>query len=726
MRPFARILAPWLSFAAVFAAGNAAGAESHSVTFPVKSLVTATEKPVPLEAAWDESWFCAKPATAYHHGIARIACILSAASYDAVDAASFTDSLSLCYSALGFSRENIDYHYDVDYADPVWGNDQCAFSFARREIQTAGGKRTLVCVVIRGTPLNANEWISNLDIGATSSENSVVTMHSGFTRATQQVLTAFYTYLLENHIDMSRACFLVTGHSRGAAVANLLGSLLIQNRLFTPENLYVYTFATPNVTTDKDASSEKYGFIWNIINEEDIVPTVPLSRNRWQFTKYGRCRAMVNYWNADPALYAEKLFPRVNSVYQKLLLRNYEPFGTGPFIPVQVTRMLSQMNKNVASYYSGALGLHNKAERLMRKVFSGDRNILEYSTQDSPLLGTWLNSATDGLLGRLSFAALDMHANEMYLANMLSLEEDELFSTMGSSQLVISGSFEGAVFDKDGNVLVQILDNRVVYKSITLPAAALQLTPASLVIGLPGNADFTVVLYHSSLVPTPVSVRLEQYDAGGILRSVEEKRRVYLHKGMAYRFSAGRENLAQHMVEPEKIKGAVAGAYIKKADLSSIWDVNLLFETGMNSNWVLSGGIQLGAPALFGTALVSHRSNALYDTLQLTAGLGTRQTLWGAVQLETEGLCHFVQDFDTPFSNDDDESGFYFVPSVRFSLALKPRRRVLFFGAASYDFCIDGFNERAFDNALRHNSMHGLALSSSVKAVPSFQFGIRF
>lgn len=144
----------------------------------------------------------------------------------------------------------------------------------------------------------------------------------------------------------------------------------------------------------------------------------------------------------------------------------------------------------------------------------------------------------------------------------------------------------------------------------------------------------------------------------------------------------------------------------------------------MNSKWIFSGGVHVGAPALYGTALVGHRSNGIDDTLQATAGIGTQQTLWGAVQMDIEGMCHFVQDFDTPFS-EEDTSGFSFVPAARFSLSIKPRRRIQFFGALNYDMHIDGWNDRAFDNALRSNTSHGID-AGTVSFVPTVQFGIKF
>lgn len=58
-----------------------------------------------------------------------------------------------------------------------------------------------------------------------------------------------------------------------------------EDGIFKPENCYVYTYASPNVTTAFDSVDEKYGFIWKIVNAEDIVPTVPLYRGQLAFQK---------------------------------------------------------------------------------------------------------------------------------------------------------------------------------------------------------------------------------------------------------------------------------------------------------------------------------------------------------------------------------------------------------------------------------------------------------
>ncbi len=702
---------------------------TQTPVLPLCGLVTQAPKPVLLPVGWNDAWFGEHATTVYHHGIARIAVALASSSYDSIDTAHYTDCLSRSYQALGVEAAAIEYHYDIDYSDSFWGNDQCAFSFAHRTIESAQGKRELVFIVIRGTPLSANEWLSNLEIGNTD-ERTAVTMHAGFLKATDQLLSALTVYLTRTHIDSKGAFFLITGHSRGGAVANLTGARLAESPQFSVSQLYVYTFAAPNVTTENAAKDSRYDFIWNIVNAEDVVPTVPPARNNWQFKKYGHVLSFTNAWNARTS-YRTDFLPRMNAVYRQFMLRDYEPFESASFIPIQISRVLTQVNKTIDSYNGKVFGIRSIAGSLLKLVFppknatqttDTTQNFLAKQNQNS--LISWLNMATDGLLERFTLAGTDMHAPEQYLSHLLAFEADELYTQRENVELVITGSFEGAVFDKNGTLLAQILDGRIIYKNLQRPLAAFQLSPTRIVLGCPDADDFVVVIYHPSLIPTPVSVQLEHYSASGSLLSVEEKKTLYLHRHMAYRVLAGESLQEEAVIEAEKIHGKTAKRYIKDAELSRCWDCKLLFETNLNSHLIFSGGVHIGPPAIYGTALFGHRAEDLDSTLQGTALIGTQQLMYGRLFVDIEGGCHFVQDFDldlTPI----DESQFYFVPTARISLSLKPRHRIQFFAAFCEDVRIQGFNEGAFDNALRKNMPNGLEMGI-VSLVPTVQLGIKF
>lgn len=153
--------------------------------------------------------------------------------------------------------------------------------------------RTLVVVDIRGTSTN-RDWVT--DIGTQLNPK-----WGSFRAGMEIVLKSLYhgTGDTENctkcngnsngcvyckgyipYNNISNPIFLVTGHSLGAAVANLLAEHLIScdNTNHCPgsrkiEDIYAYTFATPK--TVKNKPGKDYKNIFNILNNNDIVPLIP-------------------------------------------------------------------------------------------------------------------------------------------------------------------------------------------------------------------------------------------------------------------------------------------------------------------------------------------------------------------------------------------------------------------------------------------------------------------
>ncbi len=711
------------------------------IEFPVSGLFTCEPEPIPTFIDWDESQFGKTPTTEYNHSIARIACLLSEVSYLRVRP-EWSDARSQTLFLMGVKPEDIEYHYELNYNDPMWGYDQCAFTLTKKEINSATGKRTLIFVLIRGTPNEATEWISNFDIGNSSKDGDV--LHRGFLKTSLQIETALLSYLIKNKIQPSDAYYLITGHSRGAAVANMLAANLSRNPQFNTKDMYVYTFASPNVTTDPEYAEAKYNFIWNIVNAEDIVPTVPLSRDRWNYHKYGRVLTLANAWNVDPDTYWNDLYPRMNKYYVDFIKRDYAPFKIGPFAPIQITRFLTYFYSNVDKYYGKVLGLSNIVKKIMWKVFPPDdddpppkkdeeseekkkEEVKEESQpekkENSKSLGEniidWLNSSTDGLITYTMEAFLDMHANESYLAWMLAGDEHEIFSDLGSTQLLINGSFECAVFDSNNNILARVKDSRVYYSSIKAPIAAMQLRGHLLTIGFPANADFTLVLYRKSLAPSPVSIQIEQYTASGQILYTTEKQKIAPHSCIAYKVKAGKILLDVSSAEIEKIKGKEKREAVRSGKLDGAWDLNLMPEISLNTDASFGFGLLGGTQMLYGSLLLNLNPNKISRSLILSTGLGTQQNITGPLMINADAWCRFVWDFDR-------DGQLYTVPAIRLTLAIRPRRRWQIFAGPVFDFHIDGHNDGAFDSSITPKKMGAIHFGDSVEAIPSIQFGMRF
>lgn len=188
--------------------------------------------------------------------------------------------------AAGTALESLGF-YDVqkaDYRDATAAdNDFVAVTFAHRDMLVDGEAQDLFAVIVRGTP-GDYEWLSNFNIGLGE-------VHAGFQMAESGVLSAFRAYYgsLERsgHIDGDRANnkIWITGHSRGAAVANLLAADIGENLTYAPEDaVYAYTFACPNVTTHPILPDDN-PYIFNFNNSADFVGCVPLES--WGYRRYG-------------------------------------------------------------------------------------------------------------------------------------------------------------------------------------------------------------------------------------------------------------------------------------------------------------------------------------------------------------------------------------------------------------------------------------------------------
>ena len=125
--------------------------------------------------------------------------------------------------------------------------------------------------MIRGT--QGIEWLGNFRI---YSDDVCGFFHDSFYTSASLVNSWISTYISSQNISYENSKLYVTGHSRGAAVADLY----VHEFLFG-KNVTAYTFAAPNSTYNPAEDSN----IFNIININDFVPYVPAG-NYWG--KYGK------------------------------------------------------------------------------------------------------------------------------------------------------------------------------------------------------------------------------------------------------------------------------------------------------------------------------------------------------------------------------------------------------------------------------------------------------
>ena len=139
-----------------------------------------------------------------------------------------------------------------------------AFTIGTAKVSYNGAVRDAAIVVIRGT--SGGEWYSNLDFVPSHDNNAQYA--ENFLAASQQIiskLTSAISY-------MDNPLVLFTGHSRGAACADLCG--LLYNNSVGAASCFVYSYATPCCIRDASVATNSAN-IFNIVNPADFVILLP-------------------------------------------------------------------------------------------------------------------------------------------------------------------------------------------------------------------------------------------------------------------------------------------------------------------------------------------------------------------------------------------------------------------------------------------------------------------
>ncbi len=156
---------------------------------------------------------------------------------------------------------------------------------------------TLLCL-IRGT--KGEEWYSNFYVGEGA-------QHAGFSKAKDLFAEDIDAYLENLQISKESTEVFISGHSRGAAVGNLLAAELIDSQAF--KGVSAYTFACPNTTTLEIAENSRYQSIVNIINPQDFICYIPLPQ--WGYRRYGVSIELPTYGTEN----FESLYAQMESSY---------------------------------------------------------------------------------------------------------------------------------------------------------------------------------------------------------------------------------------------------------------------------------------------------------------------------------------------------------------------------------------------------------------------------
>ncbi|MGN0594135.1 MAG: leucine-rich repeat protein, partial [Hominimerdicola sp.] len=186
------------------------------------------------------------------------------------------ETIHSCLENMGFSYTSYNYSRTATYDD----NDFVAYTIANKQVTYNGEEYNVFIVPIRGTSGNC-EWFSNFNMGTGSN-------HTGFYTAANEVMTSITNELAaaSSNYDKDHTIVLTTGHSRGAAVANIVAGKLsctsTYRQYVTRNHIFGYNFACPAVSKNANTTITN---IRNYNNSGDVISALPLSD--WGFRRFG-------------------------------------------------------------------------------------------------------------------------------------------------------------------------------------------------------------------------------------------------------------------------------------------------------------------------------------------------------------------------------------------------------------------------------------------------------
>lgn len=183
----------------------------------------------------------------------------------AISAAAYSRSTVISVlNQMGFGNVVSDYT-EYSFYDP----HHAGYAIGQKKT----GEYTIYCIAVRGT-YAAYEWLSN---AVTETENGY---HRGYYLAESDLKADLDRLIAADGSGADKRIILLTGHSRGAAVADILAGQLAAAGT---GRVYCYTFACPALYYGSASAS---GNIYNYVFGNDPIPRA--MPKAWGYTCYGQ------------------------------------------------------------------------------------------------------------------------------------------------------------------------------------------------------------------------------------------------------------------------------------------------------------------------------------------------------------------------------------------------------------------------------------------------------
>ena len=262
-----------------------------------------------------------------------------------------------------FEENKFNYKF-INYRSKKQPTSSVGFAIGWKSTKKSGD----ICIIsVRGTV--KGEWYSNFDLF--DNVNMDYNRHKGFFYASEDILTECDRLFA----DKSNVRFLITGHSRGGAVANIVSYVLSKEKPYTDKDkVFGITFASPNVWKDAESDMDN---IFNFVNVDDIITLIPLNvkDTSWLYKRNGLTITMnINSDNVS-------LNKKIMKYYTKITGRNFVPIEKGDtravidtVVDISPSPMDYYTNK-CRAYPGKKVSMYEYFNRGILKILSGNSSV---------------------------------------------------------------------------------------------------------------------------------------------------------------------------------------------------------------------------------------------------------------------------------------------------------------------------------------------------------------
>lgn len=206
---------------------------------------------------------------------ASIALSLAAYDYSTLESAMTDDKMGFSIVGGGYDL------YNREYAD-VFNNDLATYTIGYKQMTYDDKTYGVYNIVVRGT--YNSEWYSNFNLGTSGNHSG---FYAGASLLSRELETLFVKNQLNNGEKKEDRIVWITGHSRGAAISNIVAGQLTDTQEFVDaEHIFCYTYACPAVSSNLTTEQTSYTNIYNFNHSGDLVPAIPPTL--WGYTRYGQ------------------------------------------------------------------------------------------------------------------------------------------------------------------------------------------------------------------------------------------------------------------------------------------------------------------------------------------------------------------------------------------------------------------------------------------------------